>query len=61
MKKLLILIAFVLCACEVTKEEVDLIVLNANIYTVDEAFSKAEAFAVRDGKFLAVGTGARVA
>lgn len=38
------------------KETVDLIVTNANIYTVDEDFSKAEAFAVHDGKFVATGT-----
>ena len=38
-----------------TKTAVDLIVHNANIYTVDEQFSKAEAFAVKDGKFVAVG------
>ena len=34
---------------------VDLIVINANVYTVDSAFSKAQAFAVKDGKFVAVG------
>ena len=34
---------------------VDLIVTNANIYTVDNDFSKAQAFAVKDGKFVAVG------
>ena len=38
-----------------TKTPVDLIVHNANIYTVDNAFSKAQAFAVKDGKFVAVG------
>ncbi|HMB63245.1 MAG TPA: amidohydrolase [Eudoraea sp.] len=55
MKKLIICLALVLLACELTKEEADLIVLNANVYTVDESFSKADAFAVRDGKFLAIG------
>lgn len=34
---------------------VDLIVYNANIYTLDEENPKAEAFAVKDGKFVAVG------
>ena len=34
---------------------VDLIVTNANIYTIDNDFSKAQAFAVKDGKFVAVG------
>src|SRR5215469_10803525 len=33
----------------------DLIVTNATVYTVDNAMPKAEAFAVRDGKFVAVG------
>ena len=37
------------------KTPVDLIVHNANIYTVDEDFSKVQAFAVKDGKFVAVG------
>jgi hypothetical protein len=36
------------------KTPVDLIVHNANIYTVDNDFSKAQAFAVKDGKFVAV-------
>jgi hypothetical protein len=34
---------------------VDLIVTNANVYTVDANFSKANSFAVKDGKFVAVG------
>ena len=37
------------------KTPVGLIVHNANIYTVDNDFSKAQAFAVKDGKFVAVG------
>ena len=36
------------------KTPVDLIVHNANVYTVDEDFSKAQAFAIKDGKFVAV-------
>lgn len=57
MKKLLSLLSVVvLFSCETEKKQADLIVTNANIYTVDDAFSKAEAFAVKDGKFVAVGT-----
>ncbi len=41
-------------SCEKTK--VDLIVHNANVYTVDNQFNKAEAFAVKDGKFVAIGS-----
>jgi len=37
------------------KEQVDLLVYNAKIYTVNNDFSQAEAFAVKDGKFVAVG------
>lgn len=43
-------------SCEYFKEEVDMVVVNANIYTVDDEFSKAEAFAIQKGKFVAVGT-----
>ncbi|HAT69272.1 MAG TPA: amidohydrolase, partial [Flavobacteriaceae bacterium] len=39
-----------------TKTPVDLIVYNANIYTVDDNFSKAEAMAIKDGKLVAIGT-----
>ncbi|GAB2477247.1 amidohydrolase [Hymenobacter qilianensis] len=38
------------------QQAADLVVYNATVYTVDSAFSKAQAFAVQDGKFLAVGT-----
>lgn len=36
--------------------QADLIVYNAMVYTVDSSFSTAEAFAIRDGEFIAVGT-----
>ena len=51
---LLIATAFLIFSCK-TKEEVDLIVTNADIYTVDENFSNASSFAIKDGKFVAVG------
>ena len=44
----------IMSSCQ-TKTPVDLIVHNAKIYTVDADFSMAEAFAVKDGKFVAVG------
>ncbi len=44
-----------LLACS-GKKQADLIVFNAKVYTVDSSFSIQEAFAVRDGKFLAVGS-----
>ncbi len=56
MKKLLLLFVLALSSCEYFKEKVDLVIVNANIYTVDEGFSKAEALAVHNGKFVAVGS-----
>ncbi len=56
MKNIVFMIALLLFSCEEAKEKADLIVINANIYTVDEEFSKANALAVRDGKFLAIKT-----
>ena len=50
----LFILLFAMFSCSKTK--VDLIVHNANIYTVDNQFSKAQAFAVQDGKFVAVGS-----
>ncbi len=38
------------------KKKADLLVYNGKIYTVDDNFSKVEAFAVKDGKFLETGT-----
>ena len=56
MKKLIILsLVIILWNCS-NKQQADFIVTNANIYTVNEAFAKAEAFAVKDGKILGVGT-----
>jgi predicted amidohydrolase YtcJ len=39
----------------------DLIVRNANVYTVDARLARAEAFALRGGRFIAVGTNAEIA
>ncbi|MEX0359523.1 MAG: amidohydrolase, partial [Allomuricauda sp.] len=49
------LLICVLIACT-PKEEVDLLVHNANIYTVDAEFSKATALVVKDGLIVAVGS-----
>ncbi|HUH32483.1 MAG TPA: hypothetical protein VLZ28_00940, partial [Daejeonella sp.] len=51
---LLFLIAVVLCSCS-AKKQADLLVYNANVYTVDDQFSTTEAFAVKDGKILETG------
>lgn len=51
----IVLVMISLISCK-SKEKVDLIVYNATIYTVNSNFAKADAFAVKDGKFIAVGT-----
>lgn len=56
MKNVLIVLVLFLTACNPTKESVDLLVVNANVYTVDGSFLKTEAFAVKDGIFEAIGT-----
>ncbi len=48
-------LALLAAACQPRREAVDLLVTNATVYTVDSTFSRAEAFAVRDGRFVAVG------
>lgn len=49
-----VLLPVLLVSCHM-KEQVDFIGYNGVVYTVDSTFTKAEAFAVKDGKF--VGTG----
>lgn len=41
-------------------QKVDLIVYNANVYTVDMNFNTVSAFAIRDGKFIDVGESSRI-
>jgi len=41
-------------ACS-SKKPADLLVTNARVYTADSSFSTANAFVIKDGKFLAVG------
>ena len=60
MRKLLILlcVSCVLTACKdkpAAKTPVDKIFINATVYTVDAEFSKAQSFAIRGDKFVAVG------
>jgi len=52
---LLLLFVSGLSSCR-DKTAVDLIVYNAKVYTVDQDFTVAEAFAVQDGKFVEVGS-----
>ena len=47
-------------AAQAAASEQDLIVRNANVYTVDPRLPRAEAFAVRGSRFIAVGTNAEI-
>lgn len=47
--------AVLLMACS-AKRSADLLVFNATVYTVNDSFAVAEAFAVKDGKIVEVGT-----
>ncbi len=58
-KTLLLFISVVVAACN-NKSQVDLIVKNGNIYTVDSTFSKTTTVAIADGKFVAIGDSATI-
>lgn len=49
------LLVFASCG---SKQKIDLLVYNANVYTIDSEFGKSEAIAVKDGKIVEVGTSA---
>ncbi|MBK9013125.1 MAG: amidohydrolase [Saprospiraceae bacterium] len=55
-KPLIFLILLSLFSCQNNKQEADTILLNGNIYTVDEAMPTAQALAIKDGLILQVGT-----
>jgi len=48
-------LAFLVLSCGNMKKEADLIITHANVYTVNDTFATASAFAVGDGKILEVG------
>jgi predicted amidohydrolase YtcJ len=43
-------------SCSPSKIKVDFIVKNGKIYTVDSLFTISQAFAVKDGKIISIGT-----
>lgn len=56
----LILSTFILCSCSSKKQEVDLILHNAVIYTVDSSFSVQQAMAIKDGKIIETGSNEQI-
>ncbi len=61
MKKIILSFAIIASffSCQ-QQEKADFIVINANAYTVNTNFDKAESFAVKDGKFIAVGSNVEI-
>ena len=53
---LILLLAVILIQCSSSSKEIDLLVFNGEIVTVDNQLSIAEGFAVNDGKIVEVGT-----
>src|ERR1700751_4199874 len=57
MKKILLFIpVFFLFFCGNKQQWVDLVIYNANIYTVDSSFSVCTSMAINKGKIVAIGT-----
>ena len=56
MKKLLLILSISTLIISCKQIEVDTIVINAKTYTVNDSFDIAESFAVKDGKFVAIGS-----
>ena len=56
MRKIIVLLCVFLVAACSKKEQVDAIVFSEKVYTVNEAFETVEAFAIKEGKIVAVGT-----
>jgi len=52
---LIFLLVIIITGCT-NNNQADLIVHNAKVYTVNDSFSMATAFAIKDGKFIAVGS-----
>ena len=56
MKKIVILpLILILLSCNSNKEQADLLVKNAKIYTVNSTFDIVDAFVVKDGKIIEIG------
>ena len=60
MKNIFVAITLISLASCGGKQQADLIVHNAVVYTVDSTFSTATTFAVKDGKFLSIGDSAAI-
>jgi predicted amidohydrolase YtcJ len=60
MKNLILIVVTSLLIFSCKQEEVDAIIINAKAYTINENFDIVESFAIKDGKFVAVGSNAEI-
>ena len=60
MKKTLFIFLITLSLFSCKQEKVDAIVINAKAYTVNNSFDIAESFAIKNGKFVAVGSNSEI-
>jgi hypothetical protein len=60
MKKTILVLSATFAILSCSKEKVDLIVINSNTYTVNDTFEKVEAFAIKNGVFVAIGKNAEI-
>jgi predicted amidohydrolase YtcJ len=47
-------------ACSDEKQKAELIAINAKVYTVNDSFAIVESFAIKEGKFVALGTNKQI-
>lgn len=59
LQTLILSACLVLCGCQ-SRENVDLIIKNAKIFTVNSNFAIAQCAAIKNGKFIAVGSDANI-
>src|ERR1700750_1038178 len=56
MNRPLLLFCLIIASSCTSRQPVDLLITHATVYTVDSAFSIAEAVAIKDGRIVATGT-----
>ena len=55
-KIIFLLVVSCLLSCNTAKQDADLIIHSATIYTVDSSFSICESMVIKDGKIIETGT-----
>src|SRR4051794_34498894 len=53
---ILLVVVLLFLSCNNSRVDVDSVVINGLVYTVDDKFDTVQSFAVKDGKIIATGT-----